>query len=593
MQSEEIISIVKDAFELEKNGQFKNAIEILYQGLNIEPDNVELLAQIAFLYFKLKNYEIAEEYAQKALERDFSSNYAKNVLLKIYTETQNTEKFLKFTNIIDINQTSQELKNTIFNSFIKFNLFQESIIIFNKIENHNLLDDESLYLIGSCFYTLQEYENAEIIAKQIFERNPEYVNAKILLANIAYQKHEFDIAKNYLSQIPENLLTPSAYYLIGQICVANKDYQKATDYLTKALEFSPNEIQFLYALASAYYFLGWFDEAIKTLNKAKLLKPDNLNILYLNAEIFFLQNKLDYALELISSILNIDDNHTNAKILKANIYLKKGIADMAKIELIKILQKEPENLLALKILYDTNEALNFKDECLKILEQILFIEPNNLNYLCKLADTLCSLEKWDDAKNVLNQIFNISNEYENAYETAIKVYFNLNNLTKAEEIAKNWIKINPNSHYAHFILGKILMLNDPNQALEHTATALKLNPTESKYYLLAGNIYEQNQDIKNAISFYNEAFEISPTKELGLKILNINIQTQEFETVEKIYNKIKKIAPFDLELNFTYIDYLKNNNQLKKAIETLKHIERAIPDKNLKSIIKAKIIEIK
>ena len=124
MQSEEIISIVKDAFELEKNGQFKNAIEILYQGLNIEPDNVELLAQIAFLYFKLKNYEIAEEYAQKALERDFSSNYAKNVLLKIYTETQNTEKFLKFTNIIDINQTSQELKNTIFNSFIKFNLFQ-------------------------------------------------------------------------------------------------------------------------------------------------------------------------------------------------------------------------------------------------------------------------------------------------------------------------------------------------------------------------------------------------------------------------------------------------------------------------------------
>ena len=159
---------------------------------------------------------------------------------------------------------------------------------------------------------MQEYENAEIIAKQIFERNPEYINAKILLANIAYQKHEFDIAKNYLSQIPENLLTPSAYYLIGQICVANKDYQKATDYLTKALEFSPNEIQFLYALASAYYFLGWFDEAIKTLNKAKLLKPDNLNILYLNAEIFFLQNKIDYALELISSILNIDDNHTNA-----------------------------------------------------------------------------------------------------------------------------------------------------------------------------------------------------------------------------------------------------------------------------------------
>ncbi|MBO5947912.1 tetratricopeptide repeat protein [bacterium] len=593
MQNEEIISIVKNAFELEKNGQFKNAIEVLYQGLNIEPDNVELLAQIAYLYFKLKNYEIAEEYAQKALERDFSSDYAKNVLIEIYTENKKEDKFLNFLNIVNINQTSQLLKNTIFNSFIKFNLFQNAIYKFEEIDDKNLLDDESLYLIGSSYYTLQDYENAENIAKQIYTRNAEYDNAKILLANIAFQKHEFDVAINFLSQIEKEDFTASAYFLMGQICIANKEYQKATDYISKALEFTPNNLEFLYNLATAYYFLGWFDEALKTISKAKSIKPDSVNILYLNAEIYFLQGKLDYALELISSILNLEVNHINAKLLKANIYIKKGLADIARIDIQKILQQNPENIFALKIYYDANLALNFQEDCLKTLEKILFLEPDNVNYSCKLAETLCQMNMWEEAKNVVNNIFNITNDYEEAYQIAIKVYFNLNNLVKAEEVAKNWLKINPNSDYAHYTLAKIYLLSSDAKAFEHISSALKLNPQDFQYYVLAGNIYEQKQDIENAISYYNEAFEIYPSKDLALKLLNINIQTQEFLNIEKTYNKVRKIAPFDIELNFKYVDYLKNNNQLKKAIDILKNIERAIPDKNLKSVIKSKIIEIK
>lgn len=593
MQNEEIISIVKNAFELEKNGQFKNAIEVLYQGLNIEPDNVELLAQIAFMYYKLKNYEIAEEYAQKALERDFSSDYAKNVLIKIYTEIKNEEKFLKFLNIIDINKTSRDLKNIIFNSFIEFNLFQRAIILYNEIDDKNSLDNESIYLVGSCYYTLQDYENAEIVAKELYEKNPDYVNTKILLANIAYQKQEFDVAKKFLSQIEESQLTPSAYYLIGQICVATKEYQKATDYIAKALESSPNNLEFLFALATAYYFLGWLDEAQKILTKAKTIKPDSISILYLNAEIYFLQNKLDFALELISSILNIDNNHTNAKLLKANIYIKKGLADIARIDIQKILKDEPENIFALKLYYDANLILNFYDECLKTLEKILVIEPNNVSYLCKLATILCELGRWDDAKNIIINVFNITEEYEEAYQIALKIYLNLNNFIKAEEVAKNWIKLNPNSDYAHFILAKILMINNDVKAFEHISNALNLNPQNAEYYMLAGNIYEQNHNIENAISYYNEAFEIRPNKELALKLLNINIQSQDFLNVEKTYNKVRKIAPFDVELNFNYVDYLKDNNQLKKAINILKHIERAMPDKKLKAVIKSKIIEIK
>ena len=58
---------------------------------------------------------------------------------------------------------------------------------------------------------------------------------------------------------------------------------------------------------------------------------------------------------------------------------------------------------------------------------------------------------------------------------------------------------------------KIYLLRSDAKAFEHISNALKLNPQDFQYYVLAGNIYEQNQDIENAISYYNEAFEIYST----------------------------------------------------------------------------------
>ena len=47
MANSEIIDLIKQAFELEANKQYKKAIEMLYKGLAIEQDNVDLLLQIA------------------------------------------------------------------------------------------------------------------------------------------------------------------------------------------------------------------------------------------------------------------------------------------------------------------------------------------------------------------------------------------------------------------------------------------------------------------------------------------------------------------------------------------------------------------
>ena len=66
-ENEELISYIKRAFELRNQECYKQAIEMLYKAIAIEPDNVEILYQIGELYYLLKNYSRALQYPNQIL----------------------------------------------------------------------------------------------------------------------------------------------------------------------------------------------------------------------------------------------------------------------------------------------------------------------------------------------------------------------------------------------------------------------------------------------------------------------------------------------------------------------------------------------
>ena len=55
-EHEEIIQYIKRAFELKNQECYKQAIEMLYKAISIEPDNMEILFQLGELYYLLHNY---------------------------------------------------------------------------------------------------------------------------------------------------------------------------------------------------------------------------------------------------------------------------------------------------------------------------------------------------------------------------------------------------------------------------------------------------------------------------------------------------------------------------------------------------------
>ena len=47
----EILTYITQSFDLKRQGYYKQAIEMLYKALAIEGNNVEILSQLADLYF--------------------------------------------------------------------------------------------------------------------------------------------------------------------------------------------------------------------------------------------------------------------------------------------------------------------------------------------------------------------------------------------------------------------------------------------------------------------------------------------------------------------------------------------------------------
>ena len=78
-----------DAFELKRKGYYKQAIELYYKVMSTEGDDIEILAELADLYFLLGNNERAIHYAEKALEIDENHTSSLSVLRKVYLSDKN------------------------------------------------------------------------------------------------------------------------------------------------------------------------------------------------------------------------------------------------------------------------------------------------------------------------------------------------------------------------------------------------------------------------------------------------------------------------------------------------------------------------
>jgi tetratricopeptide (TPR) repeat protein len=87
--------------ELIEKGDYEQAINLLHDELDVDPDNADIMSLLGFSYRKTRNYEDALTFYEWALRAEPEHRGANEYLGELYLETNQLDKAVKQLEILD------------------------------------------------------------------------------------------------------------------------------------------------------------------------------------------------------------------------------------------------------------------------------------------------------------------------------------------------------------------------------------------------------------------------------------------------------------------------------------------------------------
>ena len=182
-----------------------------------------------------------------------SSEYekAKILIIEILEQTSSDIDAQRLLALCDVNLGNYDNARKILEDVIKYRL------------------DDALcwYYLGCCYDNLEMFAEAKHAYNKVLGLRPEYVDAYKSLAIIYIKTQELDKAKETGEKGLEYSEKDdySLYYILGTACMASQDMEGSIQYLEKAIELNPENVQLYNNLGTTYLTCGNLDKAIRNI----------------------------------------------------------------------------------------------------------------------------------------------------------------------------------------------------------------------------------------------------------------------------------------------------------------------------------------
>lgn len=588
---------LKQAFQLQEEKHYKQAIEALYKALCIESDNIEILSQIAHLYFLMNNFERALEYSEKILDinpehvetlkivvkiNKFQKKYARALqyaekLYKLSPEIENFVTYLEMlTECNQYNTVISELDNSKFN--------------FEQRKNEKLLLIE-----GYARLKLNQIFKAIGVFQEIIKLYPANTDARFYLGVIYYQKHQDADAEKLFNSILDEIQCDRTYNYLGLLKLDQQKIADAINYFQFALKIEQNNPFYYYNLGTAYSLNGWLMEAENAFKKAVSLEPENLVYNYSLAYLYYERQDLKKALETVEHLLEIKPDYTDAVILQAMIKAKNGNIIDSKNILEKLSETVKNNDFLYYALAKIYKEFPLYKEAIESLQQALFIKPESLEYLSELADCYCELEQYQTAHDIASKVLYLNKHFIYAHLLMAKINLKQNKYKEAAKIVDNVIKLDNSSAEAYKYKALILESQGlKNGAIENAKIAVSLQPSNHAYYAFLAKLYFNAQEYENSFLYYKEA---SMLDELNVDYLYQAAlsadKADDYENAVNYFSYALRLDPYNNLIIYEYVECLKRHNKLKQALSLLKSKMETVESPNVAQLLKQRYDELK
>lgn len=426
-----------------------------------------------------------------------------------------------------------------------------------------------------------------VTSSSLFAQNsPEMDSAFANYENQKYFRAKF-FAEEELSNNPKN---SGAHRLLIEICLRNKEYEKAVESCNKAIKTfakdKENLALFHSLRAQSYENLQNESQCEKNIKTSIKLNPRSEY--YLNLANFYIrQNNYDLALKEAQKALEIkqEDNNLNliANSVLADIFFVQNDFQTAKKYIDIVLEYNGEENInsyrAKSNAYKTLATINFTEEnyleSFKNLVDSYYYDKNNTEKLNMVINFLKYFATPDISEEMTDYIVDL---YENkGFEVGSWIldtyYYQIEkDFEKAIYWKKEVLKYSYTTENCEDLIGYYQRIEQYNKAQEVLNSLPKENYKHTTMYLQVNNFYYQKlyNDAMDYADKINKAFPNAP---FGLIIqANIAYLTQDYELAKSKIDQASKF--FESSTSLRLKGYI--SEKLNKQEEAKKYYQQAL-----------------
>ncbi|OAD45011.1 tetratricopeptide repeat protein [Polaribacter atrinae] len=325
-----------------KQGNHKDAIELLKKALTFTEDKVDVWSLLGMEYLYLDDFNNASSTFIKCVEVDFEDYSALyNILYCFDMENKHEEAISYLNGYVEINPYCEVAWHQLGRQYFILEMFEKALASFEyavlidesfiggylekaktleqlgrykeAIDNYLItleLDDATAFVclrVGECHEKLLNLDEAILFYKKAVHEDPLLDKGWVLLANLSFLDENYQKAAYYISKAlkieEDNFLYWRRY---AEINLRLNFYEEAVTGFERCLALNDDGLEVFIGLTDVLSFLGEFNDAMNTLIKAQKVYKDVAEIEYRLAGLFFILNKEKFGFDHLIAALKID-----------------------------------------------------------------------------------------------------------------------------------------------------------------------------------------------------------------------------------------------------------------------------------------------
>ena len=306
--NQQIDIMINLGFEMQIRGDFKTALSYLQRALELDPENDDILYEVAYCYENSGQLAESVEFFQKYIDNNpYSANAWYNQGNSYYGLGlfEKAVEAYDFAIVIDVKFSSAYFNMA--NAYVAMEQYETAIEKYRESLLVEELDSITYFYIAECFAKMERYAEAEQNYRKALDSDPNLTEAWMGLALVKDSQGKSYEALLLLHRgVGANDKSGEIWSAIGDLCVKMEMFDDAIESFEKAISLGYEHPEMWMSYADLMFDLDDTDEVSRIMELAIKSHPQSARLLFRLAAYLIKNGQIQESMDFIILALEHD-----------------------------------------------------------------------------------------------------------------------------------------------------------------------------------------------------------------------------------------------------------------------------------------------